>query len=216
MRVFQEITERIRYVERFEVLVSGQPIRSRQKTYPYSDEYPFSRAANRQMPVSKWLEIRFKPTYPGFHASVIYPNGSVVRSDIPIGIVRDAYESCSNIYGQSMQFEFWSYDQSLIIDLKDSLAKAGIETKFESPSILFLWQWHRIKGKIIHIHLPFCYRKQLPDILKSFSSSQDSSSQEINFQYEYNLDNYYLFKAESKYSYFGMTEFQLLKSFVSS
>lgn len=45
MRIHQEITERIRYVERFEVLVSGKTLHSAKSTNFCSDEYPFSRAA---------------------------------------------------------------------------------------------------------------------------------------------------------------------------
>ncbi|GBE93061.1 hypothetical protein NCWK1_2821 [Nostoc cycadae WK-1] len=210
MRVHQEITERIRYVERFEVLVSGKSLHYGKPTNLRSDEYPFSRAANRQMPISKWLETRFSQTYPGFQASVIYPNGSTVSPDIPIGVVRDAYKEISSLYGQSMRFKFYSNDQSSIIKLKTNLKKAGIETKFASPSILWLWQWYTVESEILRIHLPMFHRLALPNILKSFISSKD-----IGFEFNFSSDRYHLFEANSDYSYFGMEQFRLLKSFSS-
>jgi hypothetical protein len=210
MRVHQEITERIRYVERFEVLVSGKTLHSAKSTNLRSDEYPFSRAANRQMPISKWLETRFSQTYPGFQASVIYPNGSTVSPDIPIGVVRDAYKEISSLYGQSMRFRFFGNNESSIIKLKNNLKQAGIETKFASPSILGLWKWYRVESEILRIHLPMFHRLALPDILKSFTSSQN-----IDFEFNFNSDSCHLFEAKSDYSYFGIEQFRLLKSFTS-
>ncbi|MBD2415244.1 hypothetical protein FACHB389_22705 [Nostoc calcicola FACHB-389] len=207
MRVNQEILERIRYVERFEVVVSGKSTHYEKSIHLRSDEYPFSRAANRQMPISKWLETRFKSTYPGFHASVIYPDGSTVRADIPIGVVRDAYKDCSSLYGQSMRFKFSGNDESSIIKVKSNLRKAGIETKFGSPSILWLWQWYTLEGDILRIHLPMFYRLALPDILKSFTTSLD-----IHLEFNFNSDSYHLFESKSDYSYFGMEQLHLLKN----
>lgn len=200
MRVNQEITERVRYVERFEILVSGKPL------HLTSQEYPFSRAANRQMPVSKWLQTRFHLTYPTFFANVIYPNGSIVRSDIPIGVVRDAYQECSNLYGQSMRFKFSCDKQSSIIELQGILDKAGINTKFTSSSILFLWEWFTLKGEISSIHLPIAYRLAIPDMLSSFNHSP-----KIRFEYEFTYDNCHLFEADSNYSFWGMNQFKSLK-----
>jgi hypothetical protein len=208
MRVHQEITERIRYVERFEVLVSGKPLHYGKSTDSRSCEYPFSRAANRQMPVSKWLETRFRPTYPGFQATVIYPNGLTVTPDIPIGVVRDAYKDITDLYGKSMWFKFSDNNQSSIVKLKCNLSKAGIETKFGSPSILWLWEWYTVESNILHIHIPLFHCKELPLILKSFAPSQD-----ISFEYKFSSDSCNLFEAYSNYLYFGMEQFKLLKSF---
>ncbi|MBD2446453.1 hypothetical protein H6G76_04620 [Nostoc sp. FACHB-152] len=210
MRIHQEITERIRYVERFEVLVSGKKLNSAKSTNLRSDEYPFSRAANRQMPISKWLETRFSQTYPGFQASVIYPNGLTVSPDIPIGVVRDAYKEVSSVYGQSMRFKFYSNDESSIIKLKTNLRKAGIETKFASPSILWLWQWYTVESEILRIHLPMFHRLALPNILKLLTSSKD-----IGFEFNFSYDSCHLFEAKSDYLYFGMEQFKLLKSLTS-
>ena len=200
MRINQEITERIRYVERFEIIVSGK---SRHLT---SEEYPFSRAANRQMPVSKWLETRFQQTYPTFNASVIYPNGLTVRPDIPIGVVRDLYENCSSLYGQTLRFKFTGNDESSIIKLKIALDKAGINTELKNPSFLFLWDWFYLKGEISHIHLPFAYRLAIPAMLSSFNNSK-----EICFEYEFSSDNCHLFEVGSNYHFWGMENFKSLK-----
>ena len=201
MRVNQEITERIRYVERFEVLVSGKSTR-----LP-SPEYPFSRAANRQMPISRWLQTRFTPTYPSFYASVIYPDGSTVRPDIPIGVVRDAYQECSNVYGQSMRFSFVGDNESSILKIKNTLDKARIDTNFSRPSFLWLWQWFTLEGEISHIHLPLFYRLALSDMLNSFTPSEG-----ISFKFQFNSDGCHLFEAEADYSYFGIEQFQSLKA----
>lgn len=200
MRINQEITERVRYVEKFEIIVSGKSTRLR------SDEYPFSRAANRQMPVSKWLKTRFQPTYPTFHASVIYPDGSTVRPDIPIGVIRDAYQAYTNLYGQSMWFKFYGSSESSIIKLKLALDKAGINAKFADSSFLFLWQRFTLEGEISHIHLPIAYRRAIPDMMSSFNNSQ-----EISFKYEFSSDNCHLFEADSNYYFWGIEQFTSLK-----
>ncbi|MBE9049279.1 hypothetical protein IQ243_02440 [Nostocales cyanobacterium LEGE 11386] len=209
MRVHQEITERIRYVERFEVLVSGKPFHYGKSTDSRSCEYSFSRAANRQMPISKWLETRFYKTYPGLHATVIYPNGSTVTPDIPVGIVRDAYKDISHLYGQSMWLKFSGNSESSILDLKRNLREAGIDTKFASPSILWLWQWYTIEGNIARIHLPVFYRLALPDMLKSFTCSKD-----ISLEFNFNSESCHLFETDSNYLYFGTEQLNLLKFYI--
>lgn len=204
MRIHQEIVERIRYVERFEVLVSGKSTR-----FSRSPEYPFSRAANRQMPVSKWLQTRFKSTYPEFRASVIYPDGSAVRSDIPIGVVRDAYEPCNSSYGQLMKFKFSGDCESDIVDLKRTLEKAKVNTELSRPSFLGIWRWFRLEGEIPNIHLPVHCRRKLPDFLKSLASSK-----KVDFQSEFSSASHHLFQMEADYFYFGTDQFELLKSVV--
>lgn len=201
MRVHQEVNERVQYVERFEILVSGRATSIR------SAEYPFSRAANRQMPISKWLETRFKSAYPDLRASVIYPDGSKVQPDIPVGIVRDAYQKCNIAYGQSLHFKFSSEDVSSILELRRILQSAGIEAKFAQPSLLWIWKWFTAEGEILHIHLPLCYHLELPNILKSLTSSST-----VDFSSYFDSDSSHLFEADSSYSFFGIEQFQILKS----
>lgn len=202
MRIHQEMIERIRYVERFEVLISGNSTRLSR-----SPEYPFSRAANRQMPVSKWLQTRFKSTYPEFRASVIYPDGSTVRSDIPVGVVRDAYEPFNSSYGQSMKFKFSSDCESAILELKRTLEKAKVNTNFSRPSFLGIWRWFRLEGEISNIHLPVHCRRKLPNILNSLALPK-----KIGFESELGFVSHHLFQMEVDYSYFGMEQFEILKS----
>lgn len=52
---------------------------------------------------------------------------------------------------------------------------------------------------------------ELPDILKSFIRSQD-----VGLEYRFNSESCHLFEADSNYSYFGMEQVNLLKSFKSS
>lgn len=205
MRVYQEITERIRYVEGFEVLVSGGAT----PRYP-SDEYRFARAASHKTVVSEWLATRFRSAYPTYTATVIRPDGEALGNDVPIGLARDAYHdlnrrSCSfPCYGQSLSYEYSDDVEKTVLELRRTLLGAHLDAEFDRSK--FLWmETFFVRGKIPSIHLPVFQHRELLAILESLAKPL-----KLTFCHTIGHESVNLFEARSGHEYFGTQEFERL------
>ena len=206
MRVYQEITERIRYVEGFEVLVSG----GARPSFP-SNEYRFARAASHKTLVSEWLATRFHSAYSAYAAVVIRPDGNPLGNDVPIGVARDAYHdlnrrSCSfSRYGQSLSYEYSDNVEKTVLELRRSLLGARLEAEFDRSKFLWMETFY-VRGTLSGIHLPIFQQRELLTILESLAKPL-----KLTFNHTVGFESCNLFEARPSYEYFGIQELERLK-----
>ena len=211
MRAFQEITERIRYVEGFEVLVSSDDL----PPYP-SAEYRFGRAANRVTTVGHWLSTRFRSAYPNFTANVVRPDGLPIGEDVPIGFARDAYRALNGggwpylRYGQSISYEYSGNVEHLILSLRKVLGEAGLEAAYDRSKFLFFPETFCVRGTIANVHLPVFESSELLSLLKALALPL-----KVEFSQKFGHESSNLFEAGFNQKYFGTDDLERVKSMTS-
>ena len=204
MRAYQEITERIRYVEGFEVIVSAG------NCFAATPPYPFDRAASRKTLVSDWMMTRFKAAYPNFTGCVVRPDGTPLRDDVAIGIARDAYHDRNrgSYYGQSIVFEYSDDVETTILHVRRVLMDAGLSVEFDRSK--FLWmQSFFVRGAIRNIHLPGFQCREL-------SAALESVAKTLKVDFRHHVENLggNLYEKDSGYAYFGISEFERFKRLI--
>jgi hypothetical protein len=92
MPTIGSIEKKIERVEGFRVNVlypDGRNIRSDQEDFRHN--YNYERAANGDMTVAQWRDVRFRKVFPGFGVEVLYGDGQVANGNAKLSSVRDSY-----------------------------------------------------------------------------------------------------------------------------
>ncbi len=85
------VENKIFKVEMFRVTIRnerGRDVRSDRRNIP---GYPYTRAAPERMTVAQWRDSRFKHSYVGLDAQVLFEDGRVADGRTLLSTVRDSY-----------------------------------------------------------------------------------------------------------------------------
>lgn len=90
MSKVKNVEKKIRDVERFDAAFhqNGKDVHGAREGIP---QYPYSRAAKKDMTVNEWKQERFGKSYPGYDVVVYDGNGDAVFGQTKISTVRDTY-----------------------------------------------------------------------------------------------------------------------------
>ncbi len=91
MATVRQVEARIEQIEGFRVRLlhpSGRDVRGDRANVP---QYGYARAAAGSITVRRWMDLRFTPSYSGWHVDVLDANGGRAHGRALLSTVRDSY-----------------------------------------------------------------------------------------------------------------------------
>jgi hypothetical protein len=91
MSSLANVERKIKRVEGFRVRIlhlTGADVRGDREGLP---QYHYLRAAENDITVETWKELRFRPSFPGFQVDVIDARGRSVQGNTKLETVRESY-----------------------------------------------------------------------------------------------------------------------------